>query len=192
MSIEDPFDDVMGADWAPTADFSEIGNSHAGVLVDANKKHARKYVMGSPGRGPLLYWGDDGKPTEVANDSPLMETCFIFQTDREEEEWEDDGDDGRREIRLNKKALTAALRAAVLAAGARKPEIGGWWRVTRVSNGKPKVKGAPSPWGWEVAYKTPAQYAETGADPAPEVSPAKSAARAGRKAPDDDPFATPE
>lgn len=184
---DDPFDDVMGADWARSADFSEIGNSHAGILVDANKKHARKYVMGSPGRGPLLYWGEDGKPTETPNDSPLMETCFIFQTD----ESDDPDDDGRREIRLNKKALTSALRAAVLAAGAKKPELGGWWRVTRMSNGKPKVKGAPSPWGWEVVYKTPAQFAETGADPAPKVS-AKTAGRKDRTAEDDDPFAVPE
>lgn len=189
--MDDLFDRMMGEEWAKSADFSEIGNSHAGVWTAINEKQAREFVPGSPGKGALLFWGDDRKPTKIHNDSPLMEMCVIFQTDPDDEEWED-GDDGRREVRLNKKALTAALRAAVLASGAKRPELGAWSRITRVENGKPAYKGGNPPWGWHVIYKTPAQFAETGADPAPEVSPVKSAARAGRKAQDDDPFATPE
>lgn len=182
---DDPFDDVMGGDWARTADFSEIGDTHHGVLVAAVKKHARKFDLKNPGSGPLLYWGEDRKPTEVPNDSPLMETCFIFQTDEDD----GDGDDGRREIRLNKKALTAALRTAVLAAGAKKPKLEGWWRVTRVEDGAPAVKGGNAPRGWHVIYKTPEQYAETGPDPVPEPG---TFGRRRKVVADDDPFAVPE
>lgn len=192
MSMDDLFDRMMGEEWAKSADFSEIGNSHAGIWTAINEKQAREFVPGSPGKGALLFWGDDRKPTKIPNDSPLMEMCVIFQTDQDDEEWEDDGDDGRREIRMNKKALTSAFRSAVLASGAKKPELGAWWRVTRVENGKPAYKGGNPPWGWHVVYKTPAQFAETGADPASQAAPAKSAVKAGRKVQDDDPFAVPE
>jgi hypothetical protein len=192
MTEYDPFDDALGNDYATIADYSEVGMSHHGVLDDMYKQQARKFDRKNPGKGPLLYWGEDRSPTEIPNDEPLMEKHAVFVTD----ERENDADDGRREIWLNKKALTDALRAAVLKAGAKQLARGGWWRVTRVHDHAPKYKGGNPPRGWHVLYKTPEQYAAEGPSPIPpeivallEAGPAPAAAKSAKPKSSDDPWA---
>jgi hypothetical protein len=168
VNESDPFDGLMGGNYTKIADYSEVGMSHHGVLLDAYKQQARKFDPANPGKGPLQYWSADRKPTEKPNPAidggdPIMETHMVFQTD----EHEDEDDDGRREIWLNKKPLLIAMREAVIEAGAKQPERGGWWRVTRIDNLPPKYRGGNPPRGWHVMYKTPEQYAATGPAPAP-------------------------
>lgn len=178
MSEVDPFDSMMGGNFVRTARFDEVGDTHEGVIVDVTMEQARQYDPDNLGKGDLLYWSDKGKPTTVPNDKPLMEPRMIIQTD----EREDDDDDGRRAITINKRLQKAALQKGVRAAGARKPEIGGWIRHTRGPDEAPLKAGGNKPRGWVIPYKTPAQYATEGA---------LEATMAGKPDPEDDAFATP-
>jgi hypothetical protein len=107
-----------------------------------------------------------------------MALHIAFQTDVRETE----DDDGRREIWLNKFQLKEAFKRAWKASGTDRPRLGDWWRVTRTDDVAPR-KGSNKARGWEVLYKTAAQYEESG--------PSESAfAGAGNsKKDEDDPFA---
>ncbi len=159
MSDEiDPFDSMMGGNFARTAKFDNIGDSHEGVIVEATMEQARKYEEDNPGKGDLLYWNDKGKPTTTVTDRPLMEPRIVIQTD----ERDDDRDDGRRAITINKRLLKAALQEGVRDSGAKRPELGGWTRLTRIED-QPPVKGSNKARGWVMPYRTPEQYATDGA-----------------------------
>lgn len=178
MTAVDPFDSMMGGNFARTAKFDSIGDSHEGVIVEAEMVHAREYDEDNPGKGDLLYWSDKRKPTVAVTDNPVMEPRLIIQTD----ERDDDKDDGRRAVTINKRLLKAALQSAVVASGAKRPEMGAWIRFTRDKDGVP-LKGTNKPRGWVVQYLTPEQHEQNGALASVMVDKSKA---------DDDPFATPD
>lgn len=176
MTEMDPFDSMMGGNFARTAKFDEVGDSHAGVIVEATMEHEREYDEDNPGKGDLLYWSDKGRPTVAVTDKPVLAPRLTIQTD-----WRiDDRDDGRRAVTINKRLLKAALQAAVRESGAKRPELGGWIRFTRDRDGVP-LKGTNKPRGWLVQYLTPEQYVADGALGSTMVE---------KRADDDDPFAT--
>lgn len=184
MTTVDPFDAMMGGNFARLAKFDSIGDKHGGVILEVDMVHAREYDEDNPGKGDLLYWSDKGKPRTTVTDKPVMEPRMTIQTD----EREDDRDDGRRAIMINKRLLKAALQKGVREAGATKPAIGGYIVFERIED-QPPLKGDNWARGWNVPYRTPEQYATDGALEAT-VSDAKPAAKAGRKPKEEDPFAT--
>jgi hypothetical protein len=177
-SGQDAFDSLVEGDFVKISQYDEPGVTHHGVIVDAKWVQSRLYDADNPGKGDLLFW-HDGKPKPIPNDAPVNELHIVFQTD----EREDDEDDGRREVWINKRLLKAAFQQAWKESGASKPELGAWWRVTRIEDGTP-LRGKNKPRGWHVLYKTPDQYAETGPADAPKVSGARATVSA-----DDNPFA---
>ena len=182
MTEVDPFAAMMGGNFARTAKFDNVGDYHEGVIVDASMEHAREYIEGKPGTGDFLYWHNK-RPLPVENDSPVMEPRITIQTTTRE----DDKDDGRRSVTINKRLLTAALRRGVADAGAQKPAIGGWIRFERIDD-QPPIKGENWARGWRIDYRTPEQYARDGALAATVSEDKPKPERKSKAA--DDPFAT--
>lgn len=181
MTTGDPFDAMMGGNFARLAKFDDIGDKHGGVILEVDMVHAREYDEDNPGKGDLLYWSDKGKPRTAVTDKPVMEPRMTIQTD----ERDDDRDDGRRAIMINKRLLKAALQKGVRDAGAPKPAIGGYIVFERIED-QPPLKGDNWARGWNVTYLTPQQYATDGA-----LEATVSDGKAGRKGrPENDPFAT--
>lgn len=180
MTEVDPFDAMMGGNFARTAKFDSIGDSHEGVIVTASMEHAREYIEGQPGAGGLLYWHNK-RPLPVENDQPVMEPRLTFQTNARD----DEKDDGRRSVTINKPLLKEALQKAVAGAGAKRPAIGGYIRFTRIEDQPPR-RGSNKARGWSVEYLTPEQHAAEGAL-GEAVKPTR---KSGNATADDDPFAT--
>jgi hypothetical protein len=161
-SGQDAFDALVDTDFVKIADFGEIGNTWHGRITDAKWVQERKYDMKNPGKGKLLWWHDKTpmpyptNPDDTDQDR-VMALHVVFQTDVHE----DDEDDGRREIWLNKYQIKAKFAAAWRGAGTDKPRIGDWWRVTRTNDVAPRG-GENKARGWEILYKTSAQFEETG------------------------------
>jgi hypothetical protein len=161
-SGQDAFDTLVDRDFVKIAGFDEIGLTWHGVIVDAKWVQERVYDMKNPGKGKLLWW--ENKATvpyppnpENPDQDRVMALHIVFQTDVRT----GDDDDGRREIWLNKYQLKEAFKAAWKGAGTDRPRLGDWWRVTRVKDVKPRG-GSNNARGWEVLYKTAAQYDESG------------------------------
>ncbi len=181
---QDAFDELVNQDFVKIAGYDEIGITWDGVITDAKWVQERVYDSKNPGKGDLLWWHDrTPKPyptnPEDTDESRVMALHVVFQTDVHES----DEDDGRREIWLNKFQLKEAFKRAWMGSGTDRPRIGDWWRVTRVKDVEPRG-GSNKARGWEVLYKTAAQFAETG----PSDSNFTGAAVAGAKE-DDNPFA---
>lgn len=177
---QDAFDALLDKDFVKIADMGTIGNTHHGLITDALWVQERAYNEDKPGQGDLLYWRDK-KPSPIPSDDPkdrVMALHIVFQTD----ESEDDEDDGRRKIVINKYQLDKSFTAAWKAADS-KPRIGAWVRFTRIEDVKPR-KGINKARGFEVLYKTAERYAEEG----PSDS-AFSGAGAVSKRDEDNPFA---
>lgn len=185
---QDAFDALVDQDFVKIADFSEIGNTWHGVITDARWVQERKYDSKNPGQGALLYWRNK-QVSEIPSDNPkdrVMALHIVFQTDVRE----DDDDDGRREIWLNKFQLKEAFKRAWREAGVGKPSIGDWWRVTRTDDVEPRG-GSNKARGWEVLYKSAATYEAEGPGDSPYLggSATKPTTRKAKPA-EEDPFAT--
>lgn len=158
---QDAFDSLVDQDFVKIADFQTIGNTWEGVILDAKWVQERKYDMKNPGKGKLLWWHDKTPETFPTNPEDLdqdrvMALHIVFQTDVHE----DEDDDGRREIWLNKYQLKKAFERAWRAVDT-KPRVGAWWRVTR-TNDVPPRGGDNKARGWEVLYQTAEAFAENG------------------------------
>lgn len=161
---QDAFDTLVDKDFVKIADYSEIGNTWEGVITDARWVQERKYDRNNPGKGKLLWWHSKEPlpfPTnpEDHDQDRVMALHIVFQT----EVREDDDDDGRREIWLNKYQLKKAFERAWRAVDS-KPRVGAWWRVTRTDDVKPRG-GDNNARGWEVLYQTAEAFAENGSLP---------------------------
>lgn len=184
---QDAFDALVDQDFVKIAGFPEIADTWHGVITDARWVQSRSYDDENPGKGDLLFWHDK-KPKPIPNDEPVMELHIVFQTDVRE----DEDDDGRREIWLNKYQIKKAFEAAWKGAGASKPRLGDWWRVTRTNDVAPR-KGPNKARGWEILYKLAATYEAEGPSDSPYLSGTigeKPTVKAGRKPKEEDPFAT--
>lgn len=165
--------DLLFGTSAPSAAFDAPEGKTPGTVVRGritafDKSHRRevkfdgtKHTQGEP-----LYW-NNGKPTTEKSDRPVEEPVLTIQTTFTK--WEAVGgeerkgtDDGLRRVFLKGRSkkypgdLFSVAREAILAAGARKVEVGDFVEIECVGQGKPIARGLSGPKMYKVTYWTAA------------------------------------
>jgi hypothetical protein len=141
-----------------------------GRVTDFSKNHRRKFQP--DGKGALLYWSSDGKPTEEKTDRPVKDPVMTLQTAYRAFEGstpKDDNDEdyGLRRIFLQgrkaPKSLLEALQNAMGKAGVRRVREGDYVEYVctglgrRVGQGgKPAPRSIAQPKEFAATYWTAA------------------------------------
>lgn len=156
--------DIFMGSAVPAAKFANPGDSIRGIVVrDPVASQQREYDRDNPGAGELAFWPKSGQPK--------MQATIDIQTDLRDPMI--DGDDGVRRVyvkdhggRYEKGSgrIRDAVRDAVLAAGAKGVETGGW--IEFVYTGPGVGKGAIPPKLFRVTYRAPQAGQQGQAQPA--------------------------
>lgn len=147
--------DLLMGSSVPAAKFLNPGDTVRGVVArEPQSSQQREYNPDGPGE--LAFWPKSGQPK--------MQATIDIQTDQRDPSIE--GDDGVRRLYVKDHGaaytkgsgrLRDAVRDAVVAAGAKGVEVGGYIEVTYTGNGT--GKGAIPPKLYRVTYRPPQQGA---------------------------------
>ena len=138
--------DFLTASGAPTAKFTDIGDTHKGTVISSEVRQQTEFGTGAP-----LTW-DDGRPR-----LELVVTIDTIDTG-------DTGDHDTTERRIFAKgAMLTAIKAAVKEGGGRLLN-GGELTVRYTGDGEQKTRGFNPPKLYKAKYVPPA------ATPAPSVA----------------------
>lgn len=134
-NLKDPDDLLMGGG-IKSCTFPEIGTTWKGEVLAKETQQQRDFTTGEP----KFY--DDG--------NPMLQVVITLQTDQRD----GDDDDGQRKLYVRGQML-AAIKKAVLDAGAKTVEIGGTLAVQYTGDGEPPKRGMNPPKQYTAAYKPP-------------------------------------
>lgn len=155
QTLPDANDVLMGGGGAPTAKFTQPGDTIGGRIVTPPKSYQeREFDRNNPGKGaPKFYPSGD----------PIMSITVDVRTNLRDHNI--DGDDGVRRIYVEGKRLKAAVRQAVIDAGSQKLEVGGELHVTFTGLGQAETAGISAPKEYTARYVPAAQAAVMGSQP---------------------------
>lgn len=142
--MTNPADDFLtGGSGVKSASFPQHGASVTGTITEPPQVKQQTDLQ--------------GKPKTWDNSDPMMHLVVTLQT----QEKTDQEDDGRRRVYVKgskdpaSQSLTAAVSAAVQAAGAKGLEVGGTLTVTYVADGVARAVGFNAPKKYTAKYSRP-------------------------------------
>jgi len=144
MSISEAVSSFLSGGGGKSASFKAIGDRIKGTIVSAEERQQIDLDTDLP-----AVWSD-GKPK--------MQLVITLQTD----EHADPDDDGIRNLYVKgskkpeSKSMTAALIAAIKAAGVSNIDVGGTLAMAYIGDGEPTKRGFNPPKQYQAAYKPPA------------------------------------
>jgi hypothetical protein len=140
--------------------FPTKGTEYAGTITEMSVEVQRDYDDPSK----VLTWNDGTARQQLR--VVLEGTGYTKKYDGDTEEWvdTDDTDDGSRALYV-KGQMAKAFRDAVRKSGAKEPEVGGYLKVTYVTNGQRKEgsRGKP-PKNYAVEYLPPSKNPKAAGD----------------------------
>lgn len=155
MSISEAVSSFLSGGGGKSASFKAIGDRIKGTIISAEERQQIDLDTDKP-----AFW-DDGKPK--------MQLVITLQT----EDRNDADDDGIRNLYVKgskkpeSKSMTAALIAAIKAAGVPSIDVGGTLAMAYIGDGVASKRGFNPPKQYQAAYKPPAIGADFLADPTP-------------------------
>lgn len=143
---DDVLDILMSSGGFPFAKFEAIGQEIGGQVTGRPRSHqVREYDANNPGRGPLKFY---------PSGDPIMGVLIDVRVGAGT-----DDDPGIRRIDIDSVRKKAAVREALISAGAETSGIepGGYFALTWT--GTEAGKGSIDANTWEAIYRTPVQQA---------------------------------
>jgi hypothetical protein len=159
MSTTDPNDLIMGGGTKAAA-FLTVGTVVRGEILRQRVTQMRKFKTNE-----LRFW-PDGQPME--------QVIYTLQTDERDPTNEDD--DGQRDLFIDTKNKKEAMRAAAVAAGVTRIEVGGYVAMQYTGNDPNGQNPDNLPKLYYAEYRPPAAGAGVVNAPAPLAPPAAAVA----------------